>query len=175
MVSFVEHYSARVSKDGFRATRHFYCSRSFASRPVQCSGDENYGEKKQRCRRPSGKMETACTSKITTVQELPSAEIVAEICLNHYGHVLDRRHLQSLRLPMLEREKLSGKILSGVSLTRVLEDVIKTCEDLSEDALSDCEGNEDFGNFNPDKPLFTSKLTALHMLMMKDLRNMATR
>ncbi len=32
-------------------------------------------------------METACTAKITTVQELPSAEIVAEVCLNHYGHV----------------------------------------------------------------------------------------
>ncbi len=110
------------------------------------------GEKK----RLSGKMETG-TAKIKTVQQLPSGEVVAEACLNHYGHDLDRRHLQSLRLPMLERDKLAGKIAAGVSLTRVLENVIQTCEDLSEDALSDCEGNEDFGDLNPDKPLFTSQ------------------
>ncbi len=168
MLRFGEHTASKATKDGTRATRHFYCSRSYSKPRAESSG-----EKKPK--RQSEKMETACTAKITTVQHQPSGEIVAKVCLNHYGHELDRRHLQSLRLPVLEREKLSGKIIAGISLTRVLEDVIQTCQDLSEDALSDCEGNEDFGDLNPDKACFTSRMTALHMLTMKDLRNIQSR
>ncbi len=164
MLSFGEHTESKMTKDGSHATRHFYCSRSYVSRP------ESNGEKK----RLSGKMETACTAKIKTVQQLPSGEVVADACLNHYGHDLDRRHLQSLRLPALEKDKLSGKILAGVSLTRVLEDIVRECTDLSEDVLSDTEENEDFGDLNPDRASFNKKLTALHRVTMKDLRNMAT-
>ncbi len=73
MLSFGEHTdtASQMTKDGSHATRHFYCNRSYVSRP------ESNGEK-------SGKMETACTAKIKTVQQLPSGEVVADVCLNHY-------------------------------------------------------------------------------------------
>ncbi|MCP3664092.1 MAG: hypothetical protein GY696_16650 [Gammaproteobacteria bacterium] len=167
MLSFGEHRASKVTKNESQATRHFYCNRSYKSRA------ESNGEEKRKGRL-SGKLETACTANIKTVQRLPSGEIVADVCLNHYGHELDRRHLQSLRLPTLEKEKLSGKIIAGVSLTRVLEDVVRACTDLSEDVLSDTEEKEDFGDLNPDKASFTAKLTALHMVTMRDLRNLAS-
>ncbi len=174
MVSFTEHNSARLSKDGFQSSRAFYCSRSFTSKSARKSnGAERNGVKKRK-NRQSGKMETVCTAKIKIVQELPSDEILAEICLNHYGHALDEKHLQSLRIPALEREKLAGKITSGVPLKRVFDDAKLTCDDLSDDALSDRDESEDFGDLNPDKASFTSKLTALHMLTRKDIRNIAS-
>ncbi len=87
MVSFGEHNAPKATKDGYQ-TRHFYCGRSYMSQPGPSKNTVSSGETKRR-NRMSGKMETVCTAKIKTIQRVPSAEIVAEVCLKHYGHELD--------------------------------------------------------------------------------------
>ncbi len=99
-----------------------------------------------------------------------SSEVVAEICLNHYGHEIDREHLRCLRLPQLERQKLAGRIISGVPLSRILDDVILSCDDGSSSDTEDL-----FEPFNPDQSKIDSQLTLLNLLTSRQLRSMAQR
>ncbi len=99
-----------------------------------------------------------------------SSEVVAEICLNHYGHQIDREHLRCLRLPQLERQKLAGRIISGVSISRIFDDVILSCDDGSSSDMEDL-----FEPFNPDQPKIDSQLTLLNLLTTRQLRSMGHR
>src|SRR5690349_4772884 len=104
MVNFAEKRAPQQTKE--QSIRYFYCSRSY--RKSKNDIEEDKSDPPLMKKRKTEKMASYCTSTMTVIQSTVSDEVQVEICLTHYGHELDRNHLASLRVPILERNKLAG-------------------------------------------------------------------
>ena len=109
--SYVQHCGARTSTTA--KVWYFYCNRA-GKYKSKSSG------KRQNKSQGTSKIGDQCSAHLKAVQHLNSGKVSVTYCNTHHNHAIKLAHL---RMPQHYKMELAAKLLQGVTMDRILDDI----------------------------------------------------